>query len=111
MVDRRPQNATVSKGRFNSIIAARERNGRVIEKNMEFWFFPGGGVIQIVCALEVTTMDAPKELLSRSLDAPQRSEVQLQPNGLVSGRLFEVLDGCLRPLFVSGGNIHFGILD
>ena len=53
----------------------------------------------------------PKEFLGRSLDTLQRSEIQLQPNGLFSGRLFEVLDSRLGPIFVPGGNIHFRVLD
>jgi len=52
----------------------------------------------------------PKELLSRSLDTPQRRQIQFQENSLFAGRMFEVLDGRLSPLFIPGGEVHFGVL-
>ena len=110
LVDRRPQNTAVLKGRFNSIPMMREQNARIIEKDVEFWFFPGRSVNQIACALEVSRTNAPKEFLSRGLDTLQRSEVQFQPNGFFSSRLFEVLDSCLGSVFAPGGNIYFGVL-
>ena len=51
-----------------------------------------------------------KKFFSRRLDALQRGQIQFQPNSLIPGRLFEVLDSRLAPVFVSGGDVHFGVL-
>lgn len=50
------------------------------------------------------------ELFGRVFDAPERGEVQLEPDGLLPGLSQQLRDGGFGPCLVSRSDIHLGIL-
>ena len=80
---------------------------RIVIEDVQFSFFA------IICDINTGISNGmgslPQEFFSCSLNGVQVGQIQLEPDSLLAGLVFEVFDSRLRFLSTAGGNVYFGI--